>query len=58
MYLVIVVENLQAALQESERLLGELTVMVRSKTPEISQFAKTLSNATETLMHEVSALER
>ncbi|ELU09173.1 hypothetical protein CAPTEDRAFT_224384 [Capitella teleta] len=50
-------ENLTAALLESERLLGELSVMIRTKTPEISRFAQTLSSCTETVMKQLRHID-
>ena len=42
MLTVLKTESLQRALRESEQLLGELSVMIRQKTPHAADYAKSL----------------
>ena len=51
-------DDLIRALQESEKLLGEISVMTRKQTPSIEQFAKTLYSMEKIIEREVDDLSR
>jgi len=46
------------ALQETEHLLGEISVMTRQQSPAVEQCAKVLSSLEGVVEHEVSSLSR
>ena len=46
------------ALQETEHLLGEISVMTRKQAPAVEQCAKVLSSVEGVVEHEVASLSR
>lgn len=50
--------ELAKALQETEHLLGEISVMTRKQAPAVEQCAKVLSSMEGTVEHEVASLSR
>jgi len=56
--IVIVLDELTRALQESEQLLGEISVMTRKEAPCIDQCAKLLGATEMTVERQVAELSR
>ena len=50
--------ELARALQETEHLLGEISVMTRKQAPAVEQCAKVLSSTEDIVEQEVSSLSR
>lgn len=53
-----IIAELARALQETEHLLGELSVMTRKQAPAVEQCARVLSSMEDTVEHEVTSLSR
>ena len=55
---IVCTAELARALQETEHLLGEISVMTRKQAPAVEQCSKVLSSMEGIVEHEVTSLSR
>ena len=58
MSLCVLTESLQLALNESEQLLGEVSVIIRQRTPHAARFAKTLTGMEDTVTKQLTLMDK